>query len=96
MVHGVGGKDEEDELPAADSCALTDSESDEDDGNEIMFQKKKSRLFGKVSFLSSFCLAQFSINNVLNRSNIVRSFAILQWQLSVLTRRFARKQCVVA
>ena len=50
VVNGIGGKNEE-ELPAADSCALTDSESDfEGESDEVIFQKKKSRLFGKVLF----------------------------------------------
>ena len=49
-MNSVGDKSEE--LAAADSCALSDSESDFEGGSdEIIFQKKKSRLFGKVIFL---------------------------------------------
>ena len=48
VVSGFGDKNGE-QLPAADSCALSDSESDFDgESDEVIFQKKKSRLFGKV------------------------------------------------
>ncbi|CAK8671048.1 unnamed protein product [Clavelina lepadiformis] len=48
VLDGKGGASGE--LPAADSCAISDSESDfEDHSDEVIFQKKKARLFGKKS-----------------------------------------------
>uniref|UniRef100_H2ZGD3 MRH domain-containing protein n=1 Tax=Ciona savignyi TaxID=51511 RepID=H2ZGD3_CIOSA len=48
LVMNSNGKNDG-ELPNADSCALSDSDSDyEEQSDEVVFQKKKARLFGKV------------------------------------------------
>nr|CAB3258740.1 UPF0577 protein KIAA1324-like [Phallusia mammillata] len=47
VINSKGGNNDG-ELPAADSCALSDSDSDYDgQSDEVIFQKKKSRILGK-------------------------------------------------